>query len=73
MILSPQQKRFTADAKAALYLKGLTTKSLAEELGVHPTSVRMAINFGQNAKVLARICERLEIAPPTEAVALAAK
>ena len=66
MIVAPQQKRFTAAAKAALHMKGLNAKSLAQELGVHPSSVRAAINFGQHSQVLARVCARLEINPPAE-------
>lgn len=66
MIVAPQQKKFTADAKAALHLKGLTARALAKELGVHVNSVHNAINLGVNRNVLDRVCKRLEIKAPAQ-------
>lgn len=66
MIVAPQQKRFAADAKAALHMRGITAKSLAAQLGVHPSSVYDAISSGRNRRVLLGVCKILELQPPTE-------
>ncbi len=51
-----------------MHMKDLSIKTLAAELGVHPNSVGQAIKYGMNARVLALVCERLELsAPPMEA------
>ncbi len=64
MPVSPQQKKFTADAKAAMHMRDLSIRKLAAEFGVHPNSVWMAINHCTCPSVLERVCERLNITPP---------